>query len=671
MRTSIAIPILAISTILSHAHVARTLAFDHGYLASRATINPATLSDSYDFVVVGGGLAGLVVAARLAENSTTTVLVIEAGGTGDDVASTINHPGNAYYAGLVGSTHDWAWTTETQFNANNRVMSWPGGKLLGGSSAINGCYLVRPSSVEVDAWQSLISGLDGADNWTSAKFFAAMDKSETFTPPSSDIQSIGQIQYVASSHGSTGPLHASYPGYMPAVVGQWTSTLSNVGIHTSSDPSSGDGSGAFVTTSTINPTNWTRSYSKSAYIDPFYRPNLHILTDNQVTRIIFSGTTATAVEYGTDRKTVNVAKEVIVSGGPINSPATLMRSGVGPRDVLDAAGVSVVAELPGVGQHLQDHLASSVVFGTNVETAGLIHNANDSRATTDVFLSYVNSAIAYASTNDLVGDPNSYSSDIMSQLDTAVSSIPSTDETVIAGYKAVYEVGANQLLKSSSGQVELLLALTGTSYASDTISIQAALQRPFSHGRLYINSSDPTVPPVIDPHYMSHPSDLTMLREGLKLARSIGMTEPLNSSITGELSPGTNVTTDDEWNAWILNDFHTEYHPSCSCSMLPQDKGGVVDAHLKVYGVNNVRVIDSSVFPIEWSAHMMAPTYGLAEQAAEIILAQYSGSSSGSSSGSPPPTTTASHSGSLPQVGPQITWASALIASLMAAMMLL
>jgi choline dehydrogenase-like flavoprotein len=672
MRTSIAIPILATWSILSHAHVARTLAFDRGFLQSRATINPPTLSDSYDFVVVGGGLAGLVVAARLAENSTTTVLVIEAGGTGDDVASTINHPGNAYYAGLVGSTHDWQWVSEAQTNANNRVMNWPGGKLLGGSSAINGCYLVRPSSVEVDAWQSLISGLDGADNWTSEKFFAAMDKSETFTPPSADIQSTGQIQYVASSHGSTGPLHASYPGYMPSVVGQWTSTLANVGIHVSSDPSDGDASGAFVTTSTINPTNWTRSYSKSAYIDPFYRPNLHILTDNQVTRIIFSGTTATAVEYGTDRKTVNVAKEVIMSGGPISSPATLMRSGVGPRDVLDAAGVTTVVELPGVGQHLQDHLASSVVFGTNVETAGLIHNnANDSRATTDEFLSYVNSAIAYASTSDLVGDANSYSSDLMGQLNDAISSLPSTDETVIAGYKAVYEVAANQLIKSSSGQVELLLALTGSSYASNTISIQAALQRPFSHGRLYINSSDPTVPPVIDPHYMAHPSDLTILREGLKLARSIGMTEPLNSSITGELSPGANITTDDQWNAWILNDFHTEYHPSCSCSMLPQNQGGVVDAHLKVYGLNNVRVVDSSVFPIEWSAHMMAPTYGLAEQAAEIILNQYSGSSSSSGVSSPTPTTTASHSGSFPQFSLQFTWISAILTPLLAAAMLL
>lgn len=620
----------------------QAFAFNHHRLDSRAMINP-TLQDSYDFVIVGGGLAGLVLASRLTEDSSTTVLVLEAGGTGEDVANTINHPGLAYYAGILGNPeHDWQWTSVPQPNAKNRVMNWPGGRLLGGSSSANGLYIVRPSSVEVDAWQSLISGLDGADNWTSEKFFAAMDKSETFTPPSAEIQATGNIQYAASSRGSSGPLHVSYPGYLPEIVGKWTNTLSNIGIPVNSDPAGGNAGGAYVTTSAINPTNWTRSYSKTAYIDPYYRPNLHILTDSQVTRVIFSGTKATAVEYGQDRKTVNVGKEAIICGGPVGSPATLMRSGVGPKDVLDAAGVPVVVELPGVGQHLQDHLASQIIFGTNDETAGSVHaNADDPRSTSDVFLSYVNSAIAYASSSELVGDVESYKNDILSQLDAGLASVPSTDSTVLAGYKAVYEVAANKLITSSSGQVELLLALTGTSAGSQTISVQAALQRPFSHGRLYINSSNPFDPPVIDPNYLAHPSDLVVLREGLKLARSIGMTEPMNASVTTEISPGANVTTDEQWNEFILNDFHTEYHPSCSCSMLPKDQGGVVDAHLKVYGLDNVRVIDSSVFPIEWAAHMMAPTYGLAEQAADMIKAQYSSTGSGSSS-SPSPSSSSS-----------------------------
>jgi choline dehydrogenase-like flavoprotein len=332
-----------------------------------------------------------------------------------------------------------------------------------------------------------------------------------------------------------------------------------MGVHTSNDPAGGDSSGAFVTTSAINPTNWTRSYSKTAYIDPYYRPNLHILTDAPVTRLVFSGSKATSVEYGQDRKTVNVGKEVIVSGGPVGSPITLMRSGVGPKDVLDAAGVSVAVELPGVGQHLQDHLASAVTFGTNVETAGLIHsNASDPRSTTAEFLSYVNSAIAYVSASELIGDANAFRDEVMSGLDAALATVPSSDPTVQAGFKAVYTVSAQNLLTTGSGQVELLLSLTGSGLASNSITVQAALQRPFSHGRLYINSSNPFDPPVIDPNYLANPSDLTMLREGLKLARTVGQTEPLSSAITEELSPGANITTDDQWNAWILNDFHTE-----------------------------------------------------------------------------------------------------------------
>lgn len=461
---------------------------------------------------------------------------------------------------------------------------------------------------------------------------------------------------------------------MPEVVGSWMDSLNNIGISTNTDGYGGDASGAYISTLAINPTNWTRSYSKSAYIDPYYRPNLHILTDNQVNRVLFSGTTATGVEYGPESRTVNVNREVILSAGPIGSPATLMRSGVGPQDVLDAAGVPVVNALPGVGQHLQDHLASGVVFTTDAETAGGIYaDAEDPRASDDVFLSYVNSAIAYANTDQLVGDSNSWSSELMDQLDDAVSKLPSTDPTVIEGYKAVYQVSADQLTKSSSGQLELLLALN----MPGVITIQAALQRPMSHGRLYINTTDPTVPPVIDPHYMVHPADLTMLREGVKLARSIGMTEPMSSFVTGEQTPGADIASDEDLDAFLLDDFHTEFHPSCSCSMMPLDKGGVVDAHLKVHGIDNVRVVDSSVFPIEFAAHMMAPTYGLAEKAAEIILAQYSDSGSpnlnspspsSSSSSSPSPS---GDSGALSQVSLHTSWLPGLFVSFLAVAVLL
>jgi len=174
------------------------------------------------------------------------------------------------------------------------------------------------------------------------------------------------------------------------------------------------------------------------------------------------------------------------------------------------------------------------------------------------------------------------------------------------------------------GQVEILLSLTGTTVGgAQSIAIQAALQHPFSQGHLYITSPSAFTPPIIDPAYLSHPADAVMLREGLKLARTLGQTQPLNAIITGEASPGPIVATDPEWDAWLPSIVGTEYHPSCSCAMLPLEMGGVVDSTLKVYGTNNIRVIDSSVFPLEFAAHLMSPTYGLAEQAAEMLRAQY------------------------------------------------
>ena len=199
----------------------------------------------------------------------------------------------------------------------------------------------------------------------------------------------GAIEYDLKSHGTTGPLHYSYPGFILDIVGLWTATLDWIGIPRSPDANGGFGAGAFIATSAINPANWTRSYSRSAYIDPLpSRPNLDILPNATVTRIIFSGNTtlsdgtvalnASAVEWAVNvnspRKQVKVNKEVIVCGGAIGSPSLLMHSGIGPKDVLIKAGVAVQYHLPGVGQHLQDHISTQVVFKPTPETAATLHS---------------------------------------------------------------------------------------------------------------------------------------------------------------------------------------------------------------------------------------------------------------------------------------------------------
>lgn len=209
------------------------------------------------------------------------------------------------------------------------------------------------------------------------------------------------------------------------------------------------------------------------------------------------------------------------------------------------------------------------------------------------------------------------------------------DAGVIAGYKAIANMTATTILESSIGQIELLFM---NSDSNGDIGITAALQHPYSHGRIYINSSNPLDYPVIDPNYMAfsagmhtpkytssstNVSDYEILRDGLKLARQLGNTEPLSGCLTAETSPGSKVTTDDDWLNWIREAAGTEFHPSSSCAMLPRNQGGVVDANLRVYGLANVRVADASVVPIALSSHLMSSTYGVAEQAGNIIRAYY------------------------------------------------
>lgn len=219
------------ATIVAFASTVTSSPFPHTPI--RRYVDAKDLANSYDFVIIGGGLAGLVLASRLSEDSNHTVLVLEAGDSGELVQSRIgtchstcltiellltkilsDTPGDAYYAGLVGSSYDWSYNTVPQPNAGNRALSWPRGKVLGGSSAINGMFLVRPGEPEVTAWQKLIASDDSAaaESWSWSSFRAAMDKSETFTPPSDAIKTQADIQYSTSGRGSNGPLHASYPG---------------------------------------------------------------------------------------------------------------------------------------------------------------------------------------------------------------------------------------------------------------------------------------------------------------------------------------------------------------------------------------------------------------------------------------------------------------------------
>ncbi|RDB27684.1 Pyranose dehydrogenase 1 [Hypsizygus marmoreus] len=601
-------------------------------LQARSYVTEDTLAASYDFVIVGGGLAGLVLAGRLSENQQTNVLVLEAGDSGDAVAGRINSPAGAYYNSSLYTSYDWQYKTVSQPQANNRTFDWPLGKVLGGSSAVNAMYLVRPSETEVNAWSELMTNEDSeaAKKWGWEQFFPAMMKSETYTPPLADVAQAGNFVWSTKNHGTTGPMQASYPAITMSQVGAWVPGLDALGIPPLAEPNGGRTLGALVGPSWINPSNLTRSYSKAAYLDPaLSRPNLSVLVNATVTRIVFADgsgdLTATGVEFASSRdaqpKTVTVKREVLLSGGVLGSPQVLMHSGVGPRDVLEAAGVTVKVELPGVGQHLQDHLTAAVVWNSTEETAGDVHRSGSDFSKSKEFLSFINSATAWANITRLFGTDGA---PVLQKLiadgleDSASKLVPSQSSEVIEGYKAIYNVIANKIMTSDVAVVELLLS----TISPGVVSVQAAIQHPLSQGRLYINSSNPFDKPVIDPQYFSHSADITIMREGIKIIRSLGQTFPFNNSVAAiENSPGPNVVTDEDIETWLRRSASTQYHPISSCAMLPKSQGGVVNAKLKVYGLANVRIVDASIYPFEFASHVGASTYGLGEQAAGIILA--------------------------------------------------
>ncbi|KAM0751735.1 alcohol oxidase [Meredithblackwellia eburnea MCA 4105] len=604
--------------------------------ANTVTTASSLSGKTFDYVIVGGGTAGLVLAGRLSENSSATVAVIEAGTDGSAVSEQILAPAQAYFGGIASKTsaYDWHYDTTAQSELNDREIYWPRGKVLGGSSAVNGLYMIRGSEIEHNSWASLYPGSNST--WGFDAIWPYMLKSENWTAPLAANSELAGMTTDASLHGTSGPIHYSYPGFLFA---NWIPTLANLGVGTR-DPAGGENWGAYICTSAIDPTTWTRSYSKTGYLDPAAsRSNLVVLTGFQATQITFSGTTATGVKFqaaanSTSSYTVKARQEVILAAGVIGTPQLLQLSGVGDSTLLTSLGISTVVDLPGVGMHLTDHLSGAMTFNTTgVEYTGDEIETNTTYAAAQLALwkagdssslyNSPNDAVAYINLTTLFGaaDAATLIAEIKANQSTLVQAY-STNSYIQAGYNATYEAEVRDIYPSEVGQAEILMSNTGTYGAypnTKTIQIQAAIQHPLSRGSVKINSTSAFDPPVIDAGYLTHPADIQILRQAFKYARTISQTAPLSSILT-ELSPGSAVSTDAEWETWIRGVVSTEYHPAGTASMLPQSIGGVVDTALRVHGTSRLRVVDSSIVPVGLSAHMTAPLYGIAENSYNIII---------------------------------------------------
>ncbi|KAJ6587790.1 hypothetical protein B0H10DRAFT_2093390 [Mycena sp. CBHHK59/15] len=598
------------------------LAASTTYAASprkRSTTDPTALSGkTFDFIIVGGGTAGLALAGRLAEWTNITVAVIEAGSDGTEYQDQITIPGMSYIKGLTGTSYDWQYVTTAQTNAAGYNLGWPRGKGLGGSSAINGGFWCRGSTDEYNAWNTLQNGESGAEDWGWETMQASIKKAETFTPMSDADASTFSVTHDSSAHGTSGPIHASYSSYQYSHLSTWIPTMVTMGLAHLTDPANGTNHGVSFVPSTINPANgmtkvnWNSTTAGAA-----------------VAGGVSFAASASSTEY-----TVNAAKEVILSGGTIGSPQVLQLSGVGPASLLKGLGIDSVIDLPGVGSNLQDHLSSSLYmqatddntwaalkFDQNLWAEQLaIWKANGTGMWT-----YWNEATAYPSIADLMGTSASSwvsSLDMSTALSTAVAAA-TMDSTVEAGVKAQYAILADWAASSNIGQVELIFNMFGS--AASMIGIQFCIQHAFSRGYIHINSTSVFDYPQINPNYLSVSYDLDVMRAALKYVRNIIATAPMSSMISSETMPGSTVTADADIDTYIEKDCGTEYHPVGTNSMLPLASGGVVNTSLVVYGTTNLRVVDVSIVPLHISAHTMATAYGVAERAADLIKAVHGG----------------------------------------------
>ncbi|KEP51005.1 glucose oxidase-like protein [Rhizoctonia solani 123E] len=595
---------------------------------SLTTDGASFASQTFDYVIVGGGTAGLAVAARLAENSSVTVGVIEAGEyiVDDPLIDTPQlfgkTQGNAKY--------DWMFESVAQPGLNNRAMAMPRGKVLGGSSALNYMAFDRASKAEYDAWAKL--GSSGW-NWKGitpymkiAEDFTNVDPFRNYTHSSSDVY---------PSQGIHGPIGSSYNAWYSDVTTPYAESLVKLGIPANFDPDSGNAFGIYNCAMSVNRTTGKRSYAASTYYAyNAERSNFVVLTGGQATKINFSNKTvggnqvATGVSFvsGSTTYTVNVRKEVILSAGSLQSPQLLELSGIGNSTILKQFGIKPLVNLPGVGENLQDHvfIPTSYELKPGKTTFDLLRNnatyAAEAQAqyaaTHDGIYAATHSAFSFVNLASYVN--NSTIQSMKTKLDQEIAASGTT-----AMERAQFAI-QKQWLNQKLGHMEVIMypgyfAFSAPKENTAYMSLLMAIQHPFSRGNIHIGSADPLVKGIYDPKYFSKSIDLDTLVEAIKFGLKVSQTEPIASSIVARQDPTPEVTSDEDIATYIKTYVESVYHPIGTAALAPKALGGVVNNKLEVYGTKNVRVVDASVIPIHMGTHITRTIYGIAEKAAAMI----------------------------------------------------
>lgn len=530
----------------------------------------------YDYLIVGAGSAGCTLASRLTEDPAVHVLLLEAGGWD-------RHPFLKLPLGwgkiLLSRMYDWGYDTEPEPTMGGRTIEVARGKVIGGSSSINAMAYVRGNRADYDRWASY-----GLPSWSYEDVLPYFRKQESWERGSDAFR------------GGSGPLATRESRYRDPLVDAYLDAAQSAGYRLNDDYNGAQQDGFARMQATVR--NGHRESAATAYLHPARaRKNLTIVTGAHVTRIVIEGGRAVGVEYlkNGERRFVAAGREVLLSGGTINSPQLLLLSGIGDPDVLRAHGIAVNAPLPGVGRNLQDHAAALLIYGRKDESP-LLRNMRLDRLALGLAEGYFRGT-GFAT--DLPGGMTAF--------------VKSRDSEPIPDIQLLFISG--------SLAAAPYLPLFRQPFA-DSFACRIVLLRPKSRGAVSLASADPLAHPHIRQNLLSDPEDWPRLRDGIKIFRDLARAPQVAPFVSRDIAPGPDVTDDEALEAFTRKTAVTAHHPAGTCKMGPaSDPASVVDAELRLHGIDGLRVVDASVFPDLVGGNINAPVIMAAEKAADIIRA--------------------------------------------------
>jgi choline dehydrogenase-like flavoprotein len=573
---------------------------------------------SFDYVIIGGGPAGLIVANRLSANPKITVAIIEAGGSVYNNPNVTALPKTiAEFSPGIGTSIDWSYTSAPQKYTANRTIPFTAGKALSGSTSIFGMTYLRAETAQIDAWEEV-----GNEGWNWNSMWPYYLAQEQFQIPD-EVQKSNGATYKDGVHGFDGEVDV---GFTPYLTGQgafdlFRSTSEELGYPSNEDANNGTMRGTTTWPSMLKVKEKVREDAARAFYWPIAnsRPNLHVFLNTTATHIIWDtlmsrneGAIATGVEVVTstnNTKTILATQEVIVAAGSLRSPALLEHSGVGDPAMLEAMGIKTTVSHPTIGSNLMDQPANGIVYSSSTNWTGYA------------------TFVTYLTASDLFG------SDFASIAQEVRANISAYAATILADYAPGVTTLKNQE-RLLTHQIDLVFSQNSTVPLAELLWIpvgNAIVAQywnllPLSRGSVHISTTNPTVPPSINPNFFQLPIDMYVQAAAAIRIRDFFATAPLSQHMTGEVTPSFDKVPqnaswrDPAWHAWIKETYASNSHPVSSCAMMSQKFGGVVDPRGKVYGTGNVRIVDASIFPTQISGHLTASIYAVAGKIADAII---------------------------------------------------